>query len=151
MKLSDGRFVKLKSNIQLQTSFDSAADYVVEIFPSEMEVDGKRKNLGYPFFGEIKRHLLELVKNSDFNFDIAFFEFEAADRVTNENIINWINKIGIGEIRQSEPNDQYFDARSYVPKRYFDGLILSRKEFEKLDIKYPEFEDFKNNYFWLPI
>lgn len=151
INLSNGKSVKLDSHILLQTNFNNNANYVVEVFPKEMEIDGRRQNLNYPFFNEIKEQLYYLVKISKFDFNIAFFEFEGADRVTNENIISWINEFGIGEIRNAEPNDSNFDPRNYIPKRYFDGLILSCKEFRKLKVKYKEFKYFKDDYVWLPI
>jgi hypothetical protein len=151
INLSDGRSAKLDSHILLQTSFNNLADYVVEIFPKEMEIDGERKNLNYPYFNEIKNQLYRFIRKSEFDFNIAFFEFEGADKVTNENIISWINEFGIGEIQEVEPNDNFFDPRNYSPKRYFDGLILSNNEFSKLKPNYAEFKYFKENYVWLPI
>ncbi len=151
IKLSDGRTVNLSSNILLQTNFDIQPDYVLEIFPEEMEIDGNRRNLAFPFFSEIREQLLQFIKELKLDFKIAFCECEGADRVTNENIINWINEEGIGEIRDSEPNDTHFDQKNYIPKRYFDGLILSNKEYERLKNQHIEFEYFKDGYVWLPI
>ncbi len=149
--LSDGRIVNLNSYILLQTNFDLKPDYVLEIFPEEMEIDGNRKNLEFPFFGEIREKLFQFIKKLKLDFNIAFCEFEGADRVTNENIIHWINEDGIGEINYKELNDVFFDLRSYVPKRYFDGLILSDMEYERLKNQRAEFEYFKKGYVWLPI
>ena len=137
--LSDGRIVNLNSYILLQTNFDLKPDYVLEIFPEEMEIDGNRKNLEFPFFGEIREKLFQFIKKLKLDFNIAFCEFEGADRVTNENIIHWINEDGIGEINYKELNDVFFDLRNYVPKRYFDGLILSDMEYERLKNQRAEF------------
>ena len=149
--LSDGSIVNLHSYILLQTSFDIEPDYVLEIYPENMEIDGKRDNLNFPFFREINKQLLQIIKELKYDFQIAFFEFEGADKVTNENIINSINEDGIGQIRHKEVNDIYFDPKNYIPKRYFDGLILSNKEYERLNKKHIEFEYFKDGYKWLPI
>ena len=149
--LSDGRIVNLNSYILLQTNFDLKPDYVLEIFREEKEIDGNRKNLEFPFFGEIREKLFQFIKKLKLDFNIAFCEFEGADRVTNENIIHWINEDGIGEINYKELNDVFFDLRNYVPKRYFDGLILSDMEYERLKNQRAEFEYFKKGYVWLPI
>ena len=149
--LSDGRIVNLDTYILLQTNFDLKPDYVVEIFPEEMEIDGNRRNLEFPFFGEIRDHLFQFIRELKLDFNIAFCECEGADRVTNENIISWINDDGIGKIRNREENDMHFDKRNYIPKRYFDGLILSNKEYNRLKVKHNEFECFKDGYMWLPI
>ncbi|MGX7666380.1 hypothetical protein [Flavobacterium pedocola] len=151
INLSDGRIVNLYSNILSQTNFDTQPDYVLEIFPEEMEIDGNRRNLEFPFFGEIRDQLFQFIKELKLDFKIAFCECEGADRVTNENIINWINEDGIGEIRNREVNDLGFDPRNYIPKRYFDGLILSNNEYKRLKKQHIEFEYFKDGYVWLPI
>src|SRR5690606_6416480 len=105
VKLSDGRIVKLNSNVYLQSEFEISPHYVLEIYPAEMEVDGRRRNLTYPFFGEIRNSLLDYIRDLQFDFGIAFFEFEGADKVTNENIIGWINEFGLGDILEKESND----------------------------------------------
>jgi hypothetical protein len=151
IKLSDNRVVQLKSHILLQTDFNLKPDFVLEIFPERMEIDGDRKNLEYPYFIEIKIQLLQFIKELDLKFEISFFEFEGADRVTNENIIKWINNDGIGDILVKDYNNLYSDSKYYTPKRYLDGLILSMEQHDLILNKIPEFINFKDGYVWLPI
>ncbi|RXR20251.1 hypothetical protein [Flavobacterium stagni] len=151
IKLSDGRLVNFSCYILPQTDFDIEPNYVLEIYPEEMEIDGRRKNLEYPFFDEIRNQLLQFVRDLKLNFEIAFCECEGADRVTHTNLINCINENGIEEYLSSENIDIYLNPENPYPKRYFDGLILSKNEYERLKIKYPEFKKFKENYLWLPI
>lgn len=82
---------------------------------------------------------------------MLFFEFEAADYLLNDNIIEDISNVGLGEIRQKDSNVPYFDSQNYVPKRYYDGLVISDDEYKMIAIRYPEFKLFKKGYVWLPI
>ena len=151
LKLSDKREVKLDSHVTLQTDYYYTPHFVLEIFPEQMTIDGDRKNLEYPYFIEIKSQLLRFIKELDLKLEIAFFEFEGADRITHENIIKEINENGIGEIIENDINHLFSDSKDYKPKRYLDGLILSIEQYNLILNKIPEFKNFKDGYFWLPI
>ena len=145
--LSDNTLVGLgkyiSENKKLQT-------YILQIYPEGMEIAENEKLFSYPFFQEIRNQLYNFVLGLKIEYNIAFYEFEAADYLLNDDVIEDILSFGLGEIRMKQSNVLYFDEENYIPKRYLDGLILSNNEYKKIAIRYPEFKPYKDGYVWLP-
>ena len=69
-----------------------------------------------------------------------------------EDVVQEINEFGIGEIKQ-DTNAAFmlnFDVEYYLPKRQFDGLVLSEKLYNLLEDK-SNFVEFKSKYMWLAL
>ncbi|WP_291133261.1 hypothetical protein [Flavobacterium sp. UBA7682] len=145
--LSDNTFVGLKKYVEQNEKLQT---YILGIYPEGMEIAESEKLFSYPFFQEIRNQLNNIVLNLEIEYNIAFYEFEAADYLLNEDIVEDISNYGLGEIRERDFNVLYFDEEHYIPKRYFDGLILSNDEYKKIAMAYPEFEPYKKGYVWLP-
>ncbi|MWB94190.1 hypothetical protein GON26_07435 [Flavobacterium sp. GA093] len=141
--LSDNTFVALKKHIVFNAKLKT---HVLTIYPEGMEFGDGKKLFSHPFFQDIKVQLNDIVLNLETDFNIAFFEFEAADYLEHDDIVEDILTLGLGEIKMSDPNSPYFEEEYYVAKRYYDGLILSNDEYKKIAVRYPQFKYFKNGY-----
>jgi hypothetical protein len=84
-------------------------------------------------------------------FNYAFYEFEGADCFLDEDVVEQINKFGIGTTEKDKNASfmGFFNVDYYLPKRHLDGLILSERMFSNIEDK-NSFEEFKNKYMWLP-
>lgn len=80
----------------------------------------------------------------------------------NDIIIEELNVRGIGEIAfgysyvsNGDSNASCISGKHspqyYIAKRYLDGLILNKNEFDHLKINQSEFQIFKENYYWIPL
>ncbi len=153
VKLSDNSIVEMKTYVYEEIFDNGEIRYQSHINPKGLEYGlGHRKLFSKPYFYEIRKKLYSFLIELDLEFNYAFYEFEGADFFLNENIVDYINEFGIGEVKE-DSNASYmlnFDLEYYLPKRQLDGLVLSEKLFNLLENK-SNFVQFKNEYMWLPL
>lgn len=153
IKLSDNTIVEISTYIYEEKLIDGEIHFQSQIYPKGLEYSlGNRNLLSKPNFYEIRKKFYAFLMELNIEFNYAFYEFEGADYFLDENIIQEINKYGIGEVKKdtNAASMLNFDVEYYLPKRYFDGLILSEKLFNLLENN-SNFVKFKNKYMWLPI
>jgi hypothetical protein len=153
IKLSDNTIVEIATYIYEEKLIDGISRYQSQILPKGLEYGlGNRKLLSKPYFYEIRNKIYSFLIELDIEFNYAFYEFEGADTFLDENIIEYLNEVGIGEVKKdiNASSMLSFDDDYYLPKRYFDGLIISEKLFNLLENK-SNFEVFKEKYMWLPL
>ncbi len=151
--LSDGTEVGLYKSIVYQNGDLSLKECTLDLFPHDMQVAGNQKLLSFPFYYEIRDYFYQFLQNLKIDFDAALFEFEGADRIAHNDVVEDINQYGVGEIYNSNNHADLMVSNSiYQNKRILDGLVLSKENFEKLKDEYSNFfEPFKHEYYWLPI
>ena len=134
---------------------DEKEQFTCGIFPLGLELpNANLKLLKGKYFYEIRTKLYTFLKDLKLPFNFAFYEFEAADFVQDNNPIFEILEYGYGEIESGEPNGYFlglYNSSDFLPKRYFDGLVISDAIYKR-DLKVlKEFEKFKEGYLWLQI
>ncbi|WP_438966717.1 hypothetical protein [Flavobacterium sp.] len=151
--LSDGTEIGIYKHITYENGNLNLTECTLELILHNMQVSGNQKLLSFPYFYEIRDFFYQFLRNLDIDFCEALFEFEGSDRIAHENLIEYINQYGIGEIVNSDNfADLKVSSTIYQSKRILDGLVLSKENFEKLKNEYSEyFEPFKNGYYWLAI
>lgn len=150
--LSDKTEVGLYKGISYKDGDINLNECTLDIMAENMQIAGNQKLLSYPFYYEIRDAYYNFLLNTE-NFTMALFEFEGADRIAHEDIINDINQYGLGEILNSDNCiDLKVSDTIFQSKRILDGLVLSNENLRKLKKEYSElFEPFKSGYYWLPI
>ncbi|WP_312388909.1 hypothetical protein [Chryseobacterium sp.] len=163
LKLSNGNNVRIITEI---SNVEDSDNLVFQILPYGLSTDNLvNRNILFtrPYFYEIRNFLYTQLFDLKVNFKIALFDLEAGDLLMQNTVISDINEIGIDAFKFGYPNifniEGDVNASSlsgnhppeyYIPKRYLDGLILHKKEFELIKDK-SEFQLFKENYYWIPI
>ena len=129
--------------------------YVCGIFPLGLEIPNlNQKLLKGKYFYEIRNLLYDFIRNLNLDFNFAFYEFEGADFVQDNNPIDEISIYGYGEIVSGEPVGYFlglYNPKDFLQKRYLDGLIISNKIWNKDILNINEFETFKEGYLWLKL
>lgn len=155
VELSDG--TKIKSRIfteKCDYKINGLKQYLCGIFPIGLELPGLNpKFVQAKYFYEIRNHLYAFLEKLNLKFSFAWFEFEAADIIKDENPLIEIKTNGIGEIHSGELNGYFngtHDKDGYFPKRDLDGFVISESLYKSSDLKLKEFKTFKSDYFWLP-
>ena len=153
IKLSDNTIVEVETYIYEEKLTNGKTRYQSQIFPKGLECGkGSIKLFSKPYFYEIRKKLYSFLNQLDLEFNYAFYEFEGADYFLDEDVVQEINEFGIGEIKQ-DTNAAFmlnFDVEYYLPKRQFDGLVLSEKLYNLLEDK-SNFVEFKSKYMWLAL
>lgn len=151
--LSDKTEIALYKGISYKDGDITLRECTLDLMAENMQIAGNQKLLSFPFFYEIRDTFYQFLLDKEINFTMALFEFEGADRIAHEDIINDINQYGLGEILNSDNCvDLKVSDSIYQNKRILDGLVLSKEKLEKLKKEYSElFEPFKTGYYWLPI
>ena len=151
--LSDGIEIEMYKGITYEKGDLSQKECTLELMLHNMQISGNQKLLSYPFYYEIRDFFYQFLYDLKIDFCMALFEFEGADWIAHQKIIEYINEYGVGEIMNS---DNFIDLKVsdtiHQNKRVFDGLVLSNEKLGKLKKEYSElFEPFKSGYYWLPI
>lgn len=125
------------------------------IFPIGLEIPNPNlKLLKGKYFYEIRTALYNFLKDLKFSFNFAFYEFEGADFVQDNNPITEILEHGYGKIESGEPSGYFlglYNSLDFLQKRYLDGLVISNAICEKDLTDLKEFENFKDGYLWLQL
>lgn len=125
------------------------------IFPLGLELpNANLKLLEGKYFYEIRTSIYTFVKDLKLSFNFAFYEFEGADFVQDNNPIFEILESGYGKIESGEPNGYFlglYDSSDFLPKRYLDGLVISNTICDRNLTDLKEFENFKEGYLWLKL
>lgn len=163
LKLSNGTEVKMRTEVH---KLEYSDDLVLQVLPYGLSTDsfeGRDILFKRPYFYEIRDFLYKQLLNLNKNFKTALFELEAGDYLMgNDIIIEELNVRGIGEIAfgysygsNGDCNASHLSGKHppeyYIAKRYVDGLILNKNEFDRLKINQSEFQIFKENYYWIPL
>ncbi|MDR6404610.1 MULTISPECIES: hypothetical protein [Chryseobacterium] len=160
--LSNSNIVKISSYINKVVDSDH---YTIQFSPIGLGTDkaqGRDILFDKPYFYEIRDFFYKELFSLNINFKIALFELEAGDYL-GENVV--IEELNAKEVHEIAYGFQYIsngDANAsniswknppeyYIAKRYLDGLILNKNEFDSLTKNTSEFQLFKENYYWLPI
>ena len=155
LQLSDS--TKIESRVfvdECDYAINDLKQYSCSIFPIGLELPGLNPKLVQAnYFCEIRNQLYAFLKNLKIEFNYAWFEFEAADIIKDENPLPEIKKDGIGEIHGGELNGYFAGVGDgkHSPKRDLDGFVISESLYESYELAIKEFEPFKSGYFWLPI
>ena len=152
IKLTDDSIVEVNTYVYEEKLIDGKFRYQSQIFPEGMQCStGNRKLLSKPYFYEIRNKLYSFLYELDMEFNYAFYEFAGADCFLDEDVVEQINKFGIGTTEKDKNASfmGFFNVDYYLPKRHLDGLILSERMFSNIEDK-NSFEEFKNKYMWLP-
>ncbi len=156
-------YILLSNSLKVSLTFQTAENKIPNnsnsfqliIFPEGLQyMCGDKNFAGRPYFYEIRSKLYEFLINYEHTFNHAFFEFEGADFLIDNNIGNYINTYGIGDIQSGDKNAASlcdFEALYYDSKRFLDGLIISESIFSSLTTDKSYFEKFKKGYYWLPV
>ncbi|MFY8180765.1 MAG: hypothetical protein ACOVLG_03230 [Flavobacterium sp.] len=151
--LSDKTEINLSKYISYKNEDTSLKECTLHFMLENMQVAGNQKLLSYPFYYEIRDTFYKFLLDMKVNFSEALFEFEGADRIAYDEIIDHINQHGIGEILNSDNSaDLKVSDTIYQNKRLLDGLVLSNEKFVRLNKEYSKFfKPFKSGYYWLPL
>ena len=151
--LSDGTEIGIYKMITYENGDSSLKECTLELMVHNMQVAGNQKLFSFPYYYEIRHFYYQILIDLEIDFCMALFEFEGADRIAHEDIINDINLYGLGEILNSDTCvDLKVSDTIYQSKRILDGLVLSNEKLRKLKKEYADFfEPFKPGYYWLPI
>jgi len=151
--LSDGTEIGLYNHITYQNGDSSLKECTLELMLHNMQLAGNQKLFSFPYYYEIRDFFYQFLYNLKIDFIMALFEFEGADKIAHEDIVEDINLYGLGEILNSNNCvDLRISDSIYQTKRILDGLVLSNEKLEDLKTEYVKsFEPFKSGYSWLPI
>lgn len=162
LKLSNGTEVRMTTEVH---KVEYSNNVVLQLLPYGLSTDtfnGRDVLFKRPYFYEIRDFLYKQLLNLNINFKTALFELEAGDYLIENDIIEELNIRGIGGITfgysyvsGGDVNASSISGKHppeyYIAKRYFDGLILNKKEFYRLRTNQSEFQTFKENYYWIPL
>lgn len=151
--LSDGSSVELYKEIISVDVKQETRSYTLCLMAHQMQIAGNENLLSFPFYYEIRDFFYHFIYKLKNDFNLALFEFEGADRIAFDNVIQWINEYGLGEILNSDTcPDLKVSESVFQEKRLLDGLIISDKMRENLKEEYLNFfVPYKKGYFWLPL
>jgi hypothetical protein len=151
--LSDGTEVGIHKGITYQNGNLSLKECTLDLWLHHMQVAGDQKLLSFPYYYEIRDFYYQFLRDLEIDFNMALFEFEGADRIAHNNLIENINEDGIGAILNSDncANLQVSDT-IYQSKRILDGLVVSEENLGNLKKEFSGlFVPFKPGYYWLPL
>jgi hypothetical protein len=145
--LSDASEIPLRKFNQRKNS--NIQKHIIMFMPENMQFAGNDKLISNPFFYDIFDQFYQFIFNLEMNFDVALFGLEGGDRILDD-AVDYINEFGLGF--KSNNIDGYVKDGVGLGQNYFDGLVLSNDEFQRLrNIHRQNFEIFKPGYFWLPV
>ena len=155
VELSDGTKIEFRIfTDECDYEINGSKQYSCGIFPIGLELPGLNPKLvKAKYFYEIRNQLYLFLEKLNLEFNFAWFEFEAADIIKDENPLLEIKKNGIGETHNGELNGYFngtHDNDGYSPKRDLDGFVISESIYKLSELNLEEFKIFKSDYLWLP-
>jgi hypothetical protein len=135
--------------------------YICVISPKGMRDSKTNKKLfERPYFYEIRDLFYQFLFQLQLPFNYALWEMEGADRILTDDLATELKRNGIGghyglgKDELGDPNAHCFSgfgSSYYQDKRYLDGLVIAESKFPGINIEFPDFEEFKSAYNWLPV
>lgn len=152
-----------EKNVSLGSHVYEHADNKIlqeKLYVSSVSIDGLG-NVGLDMslfeqsnFYTIRNFFYESLKEIKFDFEFAHFELEAADylmcAVDMTDDIGWLIKNEY-EGDENAAKISGTDKSNFLSKKYIDGIVVSEKNYKKLSNYSSEFQDFKPDYYWLPV
>ncbi len=156
--LPNGNFVKLFPSVSEHADNNKLKEklYVLYVLVNGLgNVDIDLSLFEISNYYTIRDFFYQYIKNLKVDFEFTHFELEAADYLMcAEDMTDDIAFL----IKNSSEGDENLqkvtgiDKFKFLSKRYIDGIVIHSKNYNKLTTNtQSEFQNFKPNYYWLPI
>lgn len=153
LQLSDSTIVSSRILIgECEYMLGDKKQFVCAIFPNGLELpNANLKFLQPKYFYEIRNSFYKFLSEIDIEFNFAFFEFEAADFIQDNNPLLEFKNYENYYAGINEYFDGLYNADDFLQKKYLGGLVIAKPLIESSSLNPDEFDYFKNGYLWIPV
>ena len=151
--LSDSTIINSRLFVnQCDYSLNNNEQFICSIFPEGLELPGANpKLLQAKYFYEIRNMFYQFLLNLNLKFNIAFFEFEGADFIQDNNPLLIIQDYDDYYVSINEYFTGLYKDEDFIQKKYLGGLVISESLDNKNNLNIDAFENFKIGYKWISI